>query len=69
MTDMVLQNDFPDIVDRRPDCGKLDQNIAAFPAFFHHSLYGLHVADRPGHPVYDLLCILMLMLMIMLIYV
>lgn len=49
--DMILQNDFANIIDGGADSGNLNQNLTAVPAVFHHPPDSFHMADGPGHPV------------------
>ena len=51
MIDVILQNDFSNIVNGRAYGCNLDEHFAAVSSFLHHFLDGFHVADGTVHAV------------------
>jgi hypothetical protein len=51
MTDVVLHDQLACVIDRVPDCGQLDQYIAAVFVPLHHPFNSLQMADCPGQAV------------------
>lgn len=57
MADVILQNDFADIVDGRADGSNLNQNLTAVSSVFDHSFDSFHMTDGAVHAVEHGLCI------------
>ena len=45
LADMIFQHKVAGVIDRCPDCGKLDQDLAATRIVFYHSFDGFDVTD------------------------
>ena len=55
--DVILENEFPGVVDGGFHSGKLNQHLGAVLPVFHHSLDGFQMPDGAGETVEDCFCL------------